>query len=262
VVALVAGVVLAGMVGTGALVLFLRPSAPVSAPERPPVTLRSPSMPEGGLASSPLPPPATMAFVPETVPPATMAAASPSPALVRPSAAPAPRRVVTPVPAPTEVVENDPAPPITLPPVAEPARPFAPSFPGAGKVDLGPKFYEKTLAYQVGMPLAFDGHVGPLKVPVVQIAVNDTRRRFGRVDPQHAEVRAVFPTVDCPQGAGEWDYKVIVELIDEGGRRLERLDDGGSCENEIKTVAATKAVLKALLPMVRGVRVRLEAAKD
>jgi hypothetical protein len=129
-------------------------------------------------------------------------------------------------------------------------------------LDLGEKFYEKTLTYEAGQPLPFDGHVGPLKAPVIQFSVGDNKRRFGRADEQHLEVRAVVPTLDCPKGAGEWDYKVIVELYDDGGRRLDRFDSGGSCENEVKTVAATRALLKNIVPLVRGVKVRLEASKD
>ena len=49
---------------------------------------------------------------------------------------------------------------------------------------------------------------------------------------------------------------------DESGRRLDKLEGGGSCENEIKTIAATRGVLKAVVPSIRGVKIRLEAAKD
>jgi hypothetical protein len=150
-----------------------------------------------------------------------------------------------------------------MPAVTEPVRaPAAPAFPGAGKVDLGEKFYEKTLAYEAGTPISFDGHVGPIKAATVQFSVGDKKGRFGKVDDLKTEVRAVVPVLECPKGAGEWDYKLVVELLDESGRRLDKLEGGGSCENEIKTVAASRAILKALVPAIRGVKVRLEAAKD
>ncbi len=265
VLALVAAVVMVGILGTAALILFLRPRA-VEPPDRPPVTLRSPAVADGGaLTASDFPPPQTLAAVPTTtLAPAVAPSLAPS---VRPSATATPRRAATAPPTPVQVADVAP-PPVQPPPtthvpaLTQPAVPVTPAFPGSGKVDLGGKFYEKTFTYEAGQPLVFDGHVGPLKVPVVQFSVGESKRRFGRVDEQHLEMRAVFPTIDCPQGAGEWDYKMIVELMDETGRRLERLDEGGSCQNEVKTVAATKGILKAILPMVRGVKVRLEASKD
>ena len=96
----------------------------------------------------------------------------------------------------------------------------------------------------------------------MQFSVGEKKGRFGKVDELKTEVRAVFPILDCPKGAGEWDYKLVVELLDENGRRLDKLEGGGSCEDEIKTVAASRAILKALVPAIRGVKVRLEAAKD
>ncbi|HYU44364.1 MAG TPA: hypothetical protein VEQ84_19615, partial [Vicinamibacteria bacterium] len=184
----------------------------------------------------------------------------------RPSATPTPRRSATPVATPAQVAEAPPpvAPPTTLPAVTEPIHgaPAAPAFPGAGKVELGEKWYEKTLAYTEGQPLSFDGHVGPLKADKVQFSVGEKKRRFGRVDEQRTEVRAVIPVLECPKGAGEWDYKLIVLLLDESGKALDKLEGGGSCENEIKTVAASHGVLKALVPTIRGVKIRFEAAKD
>ncbi len=53
-----------------------------------------------------------------------------------------------------------------------------------------------------------------------------------------------------------------VPLLDDSGRQLDKLEGGGSCENEIKTIAATRGVLKALIPSIRGVKIRFEAAKD
>jgi serine/threonine-protein kinase len=259
---LVAAVVLAGILGTAALLVLLRPGA-TGPPERPPVTLRSPATADGNVTTSPLPPPETLAAAPTT----TMAAPP-----TRPSATLTPpvRRSAAPTPTPAQVAEAAAGPPTTLPPpttmpaVAEPARPHvAPvAFPGAGKVDVGEKFFEKTFAYDVGQPLSFEGRVGPITVPNVQLSVGDKKGRFGKVDDLRTEVRAVAPILNCPKGAGEWDYKLVVELLDENGRRLDRFDGGGSCENEIKSVAATRGVLKALLPAIRGVKIRLEAAKD
>jgi hypothetical protein len=255
---LVAAVVLVGVLGTAALIVMLRPRANPEATERPPVTTRPVAEAEGsGLGTTaPAPPETTLPAAPTT----TTAAAGP-----RPVATPSPRRSTT--TAPVQVAESTPPPPVapapTLPAVAEPTHAAAaPAFPGAGKVDLGEKFYEKTLTYEVGSPIAFDGHVGPLKAATVQFSVGDKKGRFGKVDELKTEIRAVVPVLDCPKGAGEWDFKLVVELLDESGRRLDKFDGGGSCENEIKTVAATRAIMKALVPAIRGVRVRLEAAKD
>jgi hypothetical protein len=178
------------------------------------------------------------------------------------------RRSAAPAATPAHVAEAPPTtalpPATTLPAVTEPVRPApaVPSFPGAGKVELGEKFYEKTLVYEEGQPLSFEGHVGPLKADKVQFSVGEKKGRFGKVDDLRTEMRAVVPVLDCPKGAGEWDYKLIVELLDENGRRLDKLEGGGSCENEIKTIAATRGILKAIVPTIRGVKIRFEAAKD
>ena len=99
-------------------------------------------------------------------------------------------------------------------------------------------------------------------MPTVLFSSVPNKRRFRRKDEQHMEVRAAFPVVDCPRGAGEWDYKMIVELLDDKGRRLQRFDDSGSCKNEIKSTAAYDAVPKDVVSAIRGVKVRLEASKD
>jgi hypothetical protein len=212
---------------------------------------------------TPSAPPETFAVAPST----TLSAGA-TPPEIRPSALPGARRSAAPAAPPTHVAEAPPttavAPPTTLAAVTEPVRaaPAAPSFPGAGKVELGEKFYEKTLAYEEGQPLSFEGHVGPLKLDKVQFSVGEKKGRFGKVDDLRTEVRAVVPVLDCPKGAGEWDYKLIVELLDESGRRLDKLEGGGSCENEVKTIAASHGVLKTLVPTIRGVKIRFEAAKD
>jgi serine/threonine-protein kinase len=265
VIGLVAAVVVAGIVGTAVLLVLLRPSTSTVQPERPPVTLRSPETATGSVTNTPVTPPETVAAAPSTTLPVPTAATLPT---VRPSATPLPRRSAAPAPTPAQVAEGLPtpavAPPTTVPAVAEPVRPApaAASFPGAGKVELGEKFYEKILAYEEGQPLAFEGHVGPLKADKVQFSVGETKGRFGKVDELKTEVRAVVPVLDCPKGAGEWDYKLIVQLLDENGRQLDKLEGGGSCESEIKTIAATRGVLKALIPSIRGVKIRFEAAKD
>jgi hypothetical protein len=151
---------------------------------------------------------------------------------------------------------------VPAPVAAAVAPPVAPSFPNEGRIDLGEKFFEKTLAYHAGSPITFDGHVGPLKAPTVQFSVVEKKGRGGRIDELKTDIRAFFPTLECPRGAGEWDYKLVVELLDESGRRLDKLENGGSCENEIKTVAANRTILKALVPAIRGAKVRLEASKD
>jgi serine/threonine-protein kinase len=262
VIALVAAVVVAGVIGTGVLILLLRPNTSTVPPERTPVTLRpgdrgqyrdhdaGDSRRDGGRRT-------------EHHAAAASGRHGPRPRVPGPS--PVSRRTVSPAATPAQVAEGT-APPVppstTLPAVTEPARPAAPSFPGAGRVELGEKFYEKTLAYEEGQPLSFEGHVGPLKADKVQFSVGEKKGRFGKVDDLKTEMRAVVPVLDCPKGAGEWDYKLIVELLDESGRRLDKLEGGGSCENEIKTIAASRGVLKSLVGAIRGVKVRLEAAKD
>jgi hypothetical protein len=264
VIGLVAAVVVAGIIGTAVLLVLLRPSTSTVQPERPPVTLRSPETATNSVTSTPVTPP-SVAVAPSTTLPAATAATVPE---ARPSATPPPRRSVSPAATPAQVAERLPtpaiAPPTPVPAVAEPVppAPAAPSFPGAGKVELGEKFYEKTLAFEEGQPLAFEGHVGPLKADKVQFSVGEKKGRFGKVDELKTEMRAVIPVLDCPKGAGEWDYKLIVQLLDENGRPLDKLEGGGSCENEIKTIAATRGVLKALIPSIRGVKIRFEAAKD
>ena len=262
VIALVAAVVVAGVIGTGVLILLLRPNTSTVPPERTPVTLRSPETAANTVTTTPVAPVETVAAAPSTTLPQPAVATAPA---ARPSPSPVSRRTVSPAATPAQVAEGT-APPVppstTLPAVTEPSRPAAPSFPGAGRVELGEKFYEKTLAYEEGQPLSFEGHVGPLKADKVQFSVGEKKGRFGKVDDLKTEMRAVVPVLDCPKGAGEWDYKLIVELLDESGRRLDKLEGGGSCENEIKTIAASRGVLKSLVGAIRGVKVRLEAAKD
>lgn len=68
--------------------------------------------------------------------------------------------------------------------------------------------------------------------------------------------------VDCPMGAGKWDYKMIVELLDQSGRTMmDRFDGSGNCENTIKAASAARAVPKALVPSIRGAKVRMEASR-
>jgi tRNA A-37 threonylcarbamoyl transferase component Bud32 len=260
VIGLVAAVVVAGIIGTAVLLVLLRPSTSTERPERPPVTLRSPETAGDSVSTTPVRPPETVAAAPSTTIPV------PTTTATRPTATPTPQRVATPVAAPVQVAEAPPvvAPPTTLPAVAEPvhAAPAPAAFPGAGKVELGEKFYQKTLAYAEGQPLSFEGHVGPLKADKIQFSAGEKKGRFGKVDEMRTEVRAVIPVLDCPKGAGEWDYKLIVLLLDENGRALDKLEGGGSCDGEIKTVGASKGVLKALVPTIRGVQIRFEAAKD
>jgi hypothetical protein len=260
VIGLVAAVVVAGIIGTAVLLVLLRPSTSPERPERPPVTLRSPETAGDSVTTTPVTPPETFTVAPSTTIPV------PTTEAARPSATPTPRRSATPATTPAQVAEAAPtvAPPTTLPAITEPfhAAPAAPAFPGAGKVELGEKWYEKTLAYAEGQPLSFEGHVGPIKADKVQFSIGEKKGRFGKVDELRTEVRAVIPVLECPKGAGEWDYKLIVLLLDENGKALDKLEGGGSCENEIKTVAASHGVLKALVPTIRGVKIRFEAAKD
>jgi serine/threonine protein kinase len=261
VIGLVAAVVVAGIIGTAVLLVLLRPSTSAERPERPPVTLRSPETAGDSVTTTPVTPPQSFTVAPSTTIPV------PTTEAARPSATPTPRRSATPVTTPAQVAEAAAptvAPPTTLPAVTEPAHvaPAAPAFAGAGKVELGEKWYEKTLAYAEGQPLSFEGHVGPLKADKVQFSIGEKKGRFGKVDELRTEVRAVIPVLDCPKGAGEWDYKLIVLLLDENGKALDKLEGGGSCENEIKTVAASHGVLKTLVPTIRGVKIRFEAAKD
>ena len=260
---LVLGVVAAaavmGVIGTAALLLLLRPRA-AEAPPRPPVTLRSPAVAEGnGVTTAPPPEPSAIAVPTTTAPTATAPTPRPRPASTPRSSAPATL--------PAHVREETLPPvttPATLPPVPEvrPAAPAALAFPGAGRVEAGEKFYEKTLAFEVSQPLAVGGHVGPLKVPTVLFSVGEKRGLFERPgEASRAEVRAVF-AVDCPTGAGKWDYKMIVELLDQGGRTImDRFDGNGSCENTIKVASASRVVPKALVPSIRGVKVRIEASR-
>jgi hypothetical protein len=263
VIGLVAAVVVAGVIGTAVLIILLRPNPSPAPPERTPVTLRSSESAANTVTTTPVTPVETLAIAPSTTLPVPTAATAPA---ARPSPAPVARRTVAPAATSAQVAAGPTAPPVapptTLPAVTEPARPAAPSFPGAGRVELGEKFYEKTLAYEEGQPLSFEGHVGPLKADKVQFSVGEKKGRFGKVDDLKTEVRAVIPVLDCPKGAGEWDYKLIVELLDESGRRLDKLEGGGSCENEIKTIAASRGVLKSLITAIRGVKIRLEASKD
>ena len=52
-----------------------------------------------------------------------------------------------------------------------------------------------------------------------------------------------------------------MELLDEGGRRLDRFEEGGKCKNEVKTVTASRGILKARVGAARGVKIRVEASK-
>jgi serine/threonine protein kinase len=260
VIGLVAAVVVAGVIGTAVLIVLLRPSASTDRPDRPPVTLRSPETAGDSVTATPVSPTTTAAVAPSTTLPDPAVGTAP---VTRPAPTP---RSVAPTTTLAQTAQAPPvvAPPTTLPAVTEPVRaaPAAPAFPGAGKVDLGEKFYEKTLAYEEGQALSFEGRVGPLKADRIQFSVGEKKGRFGKVDDLRTEVRAVIPVLECPKGAGEWDYKLIVDLLDESGRRLDKLEGGGSCEDEIKTVAASRGVLKALVPTIRGVKIRFEAAKD
>jgi hypothetical protein len=257
----VAAVVIAGLLGTGLLVVLMRRSTDTvdGPPDRPPVTMRSPQMGDLGQPLETVPAePAVPAALQPAAPPSSYA----PPASLERTTLPPPPRVAETRPAETTL----PAPPVvTAPPATEPPAPAravtAPNmaaFPGAGVVSSGEKFFEKTLVYSTDQLLPFGGHVGPLKVSGVQFAVAE---KTGRDAGIKSSVRAVLP-LDCPKGAGEWDFKFQMLLLDENGRAVDRLEESGSCENEIKTVRAERSVIKALVPTIRGVKVRFQAEKD
>jgi hypothetical protein len=265
VIGLVVSVALAGILGAGILFLLLRPRAP-DVPDRTPVTLRPVASADGGgLTTTPLSPPASLAPSPRTAttlppeipsvrpsPPAPVVKRASAPSLAPVIATAPPVTLAVPRPSPVAV-------PPTLPATAEPARPAAPSFPGAGKVETGATYFEKTLGYERNLPLQFDAHAGAVSIPVVEMMVIEKRR--GRNEPR-VEVRAVFPVVDCPRGGGKWSYRVLVALLDGSGRELHRFGDGGSCTSETKTSAASDDVPRVLLGEIRGVRVRVDASKN
>lgn len=255
IVGIVAVVVVAGVIGTAVLLVLLRARSADTAdtrPDMPPVTMRSPQ------AAEPEPPYQTVPVAPVASTDAeTTPLAEPSPITTRPTLP----RVAEMRPVETTLAAP---PPVTAPapPPAEPAVPARPpsmaAFPGAGVVTSGPKFFEKTLVYSADQMLPFQGQVGSLKVPGLQFAVAE---KTGRDAGLKVSLRAMIP-VDCPQGAGEWDYNFKIDLLDENGRQLEQMDNSGSCENQIKTVRAEKSVVKALIPSIRGVKVRFQAEKD
>ncbi|HUG51980.1 MAG TPA: hypothetical protein VMR21_00190, partial [Vicinamibacteria bacterium] len=259
--ALVAFMFLAGIAATAVVLILLRPRE-TGAPDRLPVTLRSPAVADGGVSLPPSAAPDDVvprggAEVVETAPPSRPAAlpaltgTTVPPVRPRPPAAAVVAEPEPPAPAPV------PAAAPTIPPAAE-APPPRVAFAGAGQVESGERFYEKTLAYALDQPLPFEASVGPVKVRTVQFTLSD-RRRFGEIDDLRSEMRAVFP-VEC-RGAGSWQYKVEVELLDESGRRLDRFGDDGRCKDEVKMAAANRGILKALASAVRGVKIRFEASR-
>jgi serine/threonine-protein kinase len=250
-----AAVVVVGLLGVGALLFFLKSRPTDTAqgrPDMPPVTMRpGAETPYETVPPAPATPAAGETAPPETLPPTTMVARQTTTTL--------PRVAET---RPVETTLPPVAPPVTQPPVAEPVTPVrAPTmaaFPGAGVVTSGPKFFEKTLVYSADQMLPFQGQVGSLKVPGIQFAVAE---RTGRDAGLKVNLRAVAP-VDCPKGAGEWDYDFKIDLLDENGHQLDRLESSGSCDEEIKTVRVERSVVKALIPTIRGVKVRFQAERD
>jgi serine/threonine protein kinase len=260
VIAIVAGVVVAGILTTAALLVVLRPTSTDPGP-RPPVVLRSPLAAEAAVNRPPLPTATAPHEVPESE---TVTPSATVPPPVRRSAPTAPTSRVTPPPLVTEHTGGPPhiSPP-TLPPAPAPATAGAtavsPAFATAGTVEAGDAFYEKTLSFAEDRPLPFEGHVGPLKVESVRFTVAE-KKKFGSIDDLRAELRAAFQ-VECPKGAGAWDYKMQVEILDENGRRLDRFGDDGRCKDEVKMVAANRGILKALVSAARGVKIRFEASR-
>ena len=257
VIGLVAAVVVAGIISTAILLVLLRPNTP-ERPERPPVTAR------GGHRGRQRHDHASDA--------AGDVHRRPSTTLPVPAVA-APRRGPPPVPrgrSPPRPGARGGRPRPRRPRAADDAaRRHGTRAPGArglvqarARSSSARKFYEKTLAYEEGQPLSFEGHVGPSRP--TRCSSRSARRRgaSARSTTSAPKVRAVVPVLDCPKGAGEWDYKLIVLLLDESGRTLDKLEGGGSCENEIKTIAASRGVLKAIIPSIRGVKIRFQAAKD
>lgn len=128
--------------------------------------------------------------------------------------------------------------------------------------------FEKTVPYQTGKLISLKAVVGPVSVANVTLSreaggsVKDTivgRLRGGDSETQ-ATIRSSFD-VENPN-EDEWVVTFTLDFLDRDGRLIDRVVKSEGFEGEAKTAHIDHSTLAYVVPMIRQVKIRLEARYD
>lgn len=128
--------------------------------------------------------------------------------------------------------------------------------------------FETSVPFQVDKAVAFAGGVGPVKVTGVK--VTNLGRGYGRggfslrsANPPSelaTTLRFAFD-VDNPTD-DEWDVTFTVELLDKGGKVIDRASKKENYEDEAKVLELDHSLLEYVLPLVTQVRITLQGERS
>ncbi len=127
---------------------------------------------------------------------------------------------------------------------------------------------ETTVKYAAGKAIPLNATVGPVKVSTVKFTVgeeggvrNSIRERMARMDPATQTMLHVSFDAENPQ-RDQWNVTYSVEVLDAGGKVVDRFSKKDSYEGEAKTTTFDHVTMKAVLPLVEKVRIKLQAELD
>ncbi len=127
---------------------------------------------------------------------------------------------------------------------------------------------ETTVKYETGRAIPITLAVGPVKVATVKFTVGEEgglkstiRERVARMDPTTQTILHVTFDAENPQ-RDEWNVTYAVEFLDANGKIVDRFSKTDSYEGEAKTTTFDHITLKAALPLIEKVRIKLQGQLD
>ena len=127
---------------------------------------------------------------------------------------------------------------------------------------------EKTLKYRTGSPTTLDVRVGPVKVSSVKVTTGGSggigatlKAKMTNVDPEtQATLQFAFDAENPEKVA--WKVTYTIEFLDAKGEVIDRFTSKATYEGEAKTSSFDHVILKAALPLIDRVRIKMQAALD
>lgn len=138
---------------------------------------------------------------------------------------------------------------------------------GGGTAQSSSLRAERTVEFRTGKPLDLAVTVGPVKVSSVEFS--NLGRGYGRggladrlraatgASDASTTLRARFPAEN--PSADEWQVTFSLELVDRGGKTIERVTRRSSWEGEARAFDFDFEILEYVVPMIARVNLRLEA---
>ncbi len=127
---------------------------------------------------------------------------------------------------------------------------------------------ESTVTYTTGKAIPLDLVAGPVKVATVKFTVGDDgsmkstiREKMARMDPATQTMTHVSFDAENPKHE-EWKINYSVEYLDANGKVVDRFTKADSYEGQAKTTTFDHITMKAVLPLVEKVRIKLQAEAD